>query len=167
MTCREKLAIEHPKEVSLGYVGGCFGCPSMYNYLDIPEYCDGGIHASVAMCTKCWDREIPGTGETPKVTTPPKQFQIPLSNGYYLKVEQNPDPHYPFEVFIEVLDKENNWVQDLVLARQAYSYDKDLNVIVKDDKFEVLVWGKENDEDYTEEFEIGLYKEEVQDNGDI
>lgn len=55
MTCREKLALEHPECVSDYFTAGCKECPHMYGYLDRPEHCgEIGYH-----CTECWDREIP------------------------------------------------------------------------------------------------------------
>ena len=62
MTCREKLAIEHPECVNPIYDGGCFNCPPDYGYLDDrPEYCSGFGHHHNANheCDRCWDREIP------------------------------------------------------------------------------------------------------------
>ena len=54
MTCRERLAIEHPDYVSkYRYSGGCVSCPSTYGYMDNPDDCDS------ATCYECWDREIP------------------------------------------------------------------------------------------------------------
>lgn len=54
MTCRERLEIEHPDRVDeFRFRGGCSGCPSTYNYLDIPDFCDS------SNCKACWDREIP------------------------------------------------------------------------------------------------------------
>lgn len=54
MTCRERLEIEHPDCVDeLRFTGGCEGCPSTYNYLDDPDFCDS------CNCKACWDREIP------------------------------------------------------------------------------------------------------------
>lgn len=55
MTCREKLAQEHPDEVGPDYIGGCANCPSTYGYLDNPKNCT----PNDGMCTTCWDREIP------------------------------------------------------------------------------------------------------------
>lgn len=57
MTCREKLALEHPDRVSDKYRGGCCGCPSGVGYLEDPPtvWCNSG------MCDLCWDREIPET----------------------------------------------------------------------------------------------------------
>lgn len=60
MTCREKMAKEHPKNVGFNWAGGCKGCPDDYGYLPKPEYC---ICIDDFRCTKCWDREIPETEE--------------------------------------------------------------------------------------------------------
>lgn len=59
MTCRERLAMETPEAVSPSFKGGCAGCPYDYDYLDKPDFCDGNEDD----CRKCWDREIPGTGD--------------------------------------------------------------------------------------------------------
>ena len=61
MTCREKLAMEHPDKItSEGY---CIGCPSNYGYLSDPnpERC------SRLLCIDCWNREIPETKEESKL----------------------------------------------------------------------------------------------------
>ena len=54
MTCREKLAMEHPEEVDPMCFGGCNDCPMSYGYAKKPEYCKPGEET----CTKCWDREV-------------------------------------------------------------------------------------------------------------
>ena len=54
MTCREKLAMEHPEEVIEICGGGCVGCPDRYGYADEPDWCKPGDET----CTKCWDREV-------------------------------------------------------------------------------------------------------------
>jgi hypothetical protein len=58
MTCREKLAIEHPDKIDPDCDGGCKRCPSEYGYLPEGFGCSGPNDEA---CTKCWDREIPGT----------------------------------------------------------------------------------------------------------
>lgn len=58
MTCREKLKIEHPECIDEEYSGGCEGCPHNYGYLPKPDRC------GETTCTKCWDREVPGTEST-------------------------------------------------------------------------------------------------------
>lgn len=57
MTCREKLAFDHPewrKSYYEWYLENC--CPD--EYLAEPEYCHAGIESK---CKRCWEREVPGT----------------------------------------------------------------------------------------------------------
>lgn len=58
MTCREKLAMEHPEKINPETYGGCESCPSYYGYLEDPpaDVCGGEEN-----CINCWNREIPGT----------------------------------------------------------------------------------------------------------
>ena len=60
MTCREKLAMEHPGGVDTECVGGCKGCPHTYGYAKKPEYCK----PTEENCTKCWGREVETEVET-------------------------------------------------------------------------------------------------------
>ena len=53
MTCREKLAIEHPGKLDSKRLGGCIGCPHTYGYAKKPEGC-ANVDFS---CWECWDRE--------------------------------------------------------------------------------------------------------------
>lgn len=57
MTCKEKLAMEHPEQIGKQFLGGANNCPHTYGYLDKPEYC----HSSIGCCERCWGREIPET----------------------------------------------------------------------------------------------------------
>lgn len=54
MTCREKLAMEHPEKVDSKRIGGCVGCPYAYGYAKEPEECKNGS----LNCWECWDREV-------------------------------------------------------------------------------------------------------------
>jgi hypothetical protein len=73
MTCREKLAIEHPEKIDKFAAGGCCGCPSEYGYLhrDVRINCscltrdDNGmfllpLEMIDRRCRECWDREAVG-----------------------------------------------------------------------------------------------------------
>ena len=60
MTCREKLTIEHPHSVDVGFMGGCANCPSDFFEISIPDYCS----CDEETCTKCWDRELSATEQT-------------------------------------------------------------------------------------------------------
>lgn len=82
---------------------------------------------------------------------------IPLPNGYQLVAERNTDPSYNREIFIGITDGNGVWWQDLAVVRNAYEIMDNLKTKWKDNEFEVLVYGKEDDEDYTESFVVGLY----------
>ena len=57
MTYREKMAIEHPEDITDSSLGGVWGCPP-----DMSVYaCVRSGGNSEANCRFCWDREIPGT----------------------------------------------------------------------------------------------------------
>lgn len=60
MTCRQKLAIEHPEYLDPEEYGGCVNCPSDYGYLDDPIWCNEDDDT----CAHCWDREIPEEEKT-------------------------------------------------------------------------------------------------------
>lgn len=67
MTCREKLAIEHPECVDKDFWGGCESCPSKYGYLEDPKVCPK-THVQMSaeeVCRECWDREIPNSEPKP------------------------------------------------------------------------------------------------------
>lgn len=70
MTFREKLKKEHPDMIHESYFGGCFGCPSSYEYE--PEH---SCSSNPSKCTNCWDREIP---ETEEKTENPETNNIPV-----------------------------------------------------------------------------------------
>lgn len=63
MTAREKLAMEHPEEISPGFPGGTECCPCDLGYLPPYEDClkdeEGFPVTDDERCTKCWDREMP------------------------------------------------------------------------------------------------------------
>jgi hypothetical protein len=56
MTCREKLAIEHPEYIGKRWLGGCYGCPHEYGYIYRPDYCSADDDNSY--CEECWDRPV-------------------------------------------------------------------------------------------------------------
>lgn len=53
MTCKEKLAIEHPEEMCKPF--GNIGCPNHYGYMERPEYCG---EKGMIGCRQCWDRAL-------------------------------------------------------------------------------------------------------------
>ena len=82
---------------------------------------------------------------------------IDLPNGYKLIAEQNTDPNYKNEIFVGITDGNGVWYQDLAVIRNRYEIDDKFQVHWSDDQFQVLVYADENNEDCTNEFDVGLY----------
>lgn len=69
MTCREKMMIEHPDDVSNEWVGGVAGCPHDVGYLQKPKWCkrEKSQHCDNDLCSDCWDRLLPESEEVPHI----------------------------------------------------------------------------------------------------
>lgn len=63
MTCREKLAMEHPEEERALFKHTNIACPSAYGYLPDPINGEEGMCAGLT-CEECWEREIPEETES-------------------------------------------------------------------------------------------------------
>lgn len=86
-----------------------------------------------------------------------ERVEIPFGE-YKIVAEKGFDPNYN-EIFIFLEDKNGVEIQNIAIVGQKYHYDEDCN-IVHDDNVLVRVFTDKDDEDYTNEFEIGVYKEE-------
>lgn len=58
MTYKEKLAQEYPDCIDEDSAGGCWGCPSAYEYESYPRT-EQACKKLKGNCTACWNREIP------------------------------------------------------------------------------------------------------------
>lgn len=68
MTCREKMMIEHPEDVSEDWDGGVAGCPCHVGYLSTPGGCNGDYEKiNDDICRACWDREMPEERGAPRI----------------------------------------------------------------------------------------------------
>ena len=65
MTCKERLAIEHPEHFNPNLWAGVDTCPTAFGYLKQPDYCNDESMSCNERCVKCWDREIPES--TPEI----------------------------------------------------------------------------------------------------
>lgn len=86
------------------------------------------------------------------------RIEIELPNGYKLAAEQNTDPQYSREIFIGIINPDGLWHQDLAIVRSSYTYDED-EVIWNDRLFNILIFGVENNEDFTEDLSVVLREE--------
>ena len=90
----------------------------------------------------------------------PQRIKVRLPNGFYLVAENSADTSYPYEIYVGILGEDGIWYQDLAVVRNSYHYDDDdgsSGPVFDEDKYEILVYGDENSEDYTHEFKIGHY----------
>ena len=67
MTCKEKLALEHPEHLNPNFWAGTDTCPDVFGYADKPDYCGNSNMSCNERCTMCWDRAIPETSDIPVV----------------------------------------------------------------------------------------------------
>ena len=84
---------------------------------------------------------------------------IPLDNGYKLVAEQNEDSEFDKEVFVGIETELGVYQQDLAIIRPTYTFEND-NIKFSSDKFEILVFGDEKREDYTDKFTVPLCQED-------
>ena len=90
-------------------------------------------------------------------SVPTERISIKLNDGHYLVAEHNSDPTFNNEIYIGLDDENGCFVQDLAIVRQAYTFKGPLDgVNYIPEKYQVLVFGDSDDEDFTEKFEIDL-----------
>ena len=75
-----------------------------------------------------------------------------------LTVDKSADPNFPREIYIG-LEKGGQWFQDLVIVTHKNHYEE--GELVYEEGIRVLVYADKDSEDYTNEFNIGIYKEEA------
>lgn len=75
-----------------------------------------------------------------------------------LTVDKSADPNFPREIYIG-LEKGGQWIQDLVIVTHKNRYEE--GELVYEEGIRVLVYADKDSEDYTNEFNIGIYKEEA------
>lgn len=87
-------------------------------------------------------------------------IEVDLSNGKKLIAARNTDRDFK-EIFIGIEDEDGCWVQDLATVREEYRWEEKNGVheyVPVPNKYEVLVYGDCNNEDWTECFKIGDYE---------
>ena len=74
-----------------------------------------------------------------------------------LTVDKSADPIFPKEIYIS-LEKDGQWLQDIATVAQKHYYKN--GELTYNECIRVLVYADKDSEDYTNEFNIGIYKEE-------
>lgn len=85
-----------------------------------------------------------------------QKIVIDLHNGTKLVAEEGCDSTFPGEIYIGIMDESEVFWQDLAVVRGKYN-NNGIEPRYGDDKFEVLVYTDEKNEDYTKKFEIKRY----------
>lgn len=84
-----------------------------------------------------------------------RRLVIPLDNGFKLVAEQGTDPDYDRELYVGI-ERTDGGYQQLAVIRNAYVWARGDKVTWKEDEAEVLVYGDENKDDYTENISIKI-----------
>ena len=85
-----------------------------------------------------------------------QKIVIDLHNGTKLVAEEGCDSAYPNEIYIGIMSDDDVFWQDLAVVRVKYAISNGEPEYIED-KFEVLVYADEKNEDYTKKFEIKRY----------
>lgn len=89
-----------------------------------------------------------------------EQLIIKLAAGKELVAEvYKADVSYPEELTVYVRDKDGIILQDVCLVRPHCEFDCN-GLHIDSEEIDCLVWGDEDNEDYTHKFVIQQYKEE-------
>ena len=82
---------------------------------------------------------------------------IPLDEGNRIAVELGVG-EYDKEISIYLETDEGAIIQDLAIIRPTYKAEQG-RIKFNSDSFEILVWGNEQSESYTNKFTVPLYRE--------
>ena len=86
------------------------------------------------------------------------KFLIELSNGYKIVSERNTG-EFDKELYIGLEAPNGAYIQDLVIVRPTYKFKED-HVDFDADKFEILVFGDAEKDDFTDKYIVPLNKDE-------
>jgi len=85
----------------------------------------------------------------------PRKIKIDL--GYaVLTAERNSDLTYP-EIIVGLEDSSGSWIQDLAIVGSQYHYND--GEVVCDEGISIKVYSDKENEDFTHDFNVGIYRE--------
>ena len=90
-----------------------------------------------------------------------KQIEINIGENKLVAFVNDWEDGLPKEIFISIVDKDDRCIQDICMVREHFHYNKRIGDFeVDSDLIDCRVWADSNNEDYTNEFVIGVYEEE-------
>jgi hypothetical protein len=89
------------------------------------------------------------------------RIEIPIGNKKLVAFINDWKDDLPKEIFVSLFDSNGLVVQDICMVREHYHYNKNQGAFEIDDSFiDCKVWADSDNEDYTDEFVIGVYEED-------
>lgn len=89
------------------------------------------------------------------------KIEIPIGDKKLVASINDWKDELPKEIFISIVDKNNRVIQDICMVREHYHYSPKSEDFEIDSSFiDCKVWVDSDNEDYTDEFCIGVYEEE-------
>lgn len=91
-----------------------------------------------------------------------KKLVIPFGEYQIVaQIDASNVPDIPPELYVGVEDKNGRFVQDICLVRQSMSHNRVTHATdIGDNAVQCLVWGDPNDDDITNDFIIGIFRED-------
>ena len=82
------------------------------------------------------------------------EIKIELRNGLSLVAAIPEDSEDSGEIDIGLMNEKGSWIQDIAVVRRALTLATDNKIVASDDLFDVFVFGREDNVDYTDSFTI-------------
>lgn len=90
-----------------------------------------------------------------------KQIEVKIGNKKLVAFVNDWQDDMPKEIFISIVDEDGRCVQDICMVREHYHYNKNIEDFEIDSSLiDCRVWANSDNEDYTDEFCIGVYEED-------
>lgn len=89
------------------------------------------------------------------------KIEVPIGNKKIIVFVDDWQDDMPKEIFVSLADSNNRVIQDICMVREHYHYNKNEGEFEIDDSFiDCKVWADSDNEDYTDEFVIGVCEED-------
>lgn len=89
------------------------------------------------------------------------KIEVPIGNNKIVVFINDWHDDMPKEIFVSLVDKDDGIIQDICMVREHYHYNKNKGVFEVNNSFiDCKVWADSDNEDYTDEFVIGVYEED-------
>lgn len=89
------------------------------------------------------------------------QIEVQIGNKKIVAFVNDWQDGMPKEIYVSLVDSNNVIIQDLCMIREHYHYNKNQGEFEIDSGLiDCKVWANSDNEDYTDEFVIGVYEED-------